>query len=317
MNRLTRALSITLLLTAFPHSLFGHTDKQTGGPAKQAALDTSKIEQITGLKGTYNKEEDVFKVSSPRGDAKISVDDWTMPPFMGLTSWAAFTHGSKGNVMVMGDLVLFQDEVNPVMSALLDSGVDVTALHNHFFYDDPKVFFMHLSGDASLETLATGVRKAFDTVKEVRSHVPSPAKNFGKSIPGKNSITAKPLEDVFGVKAQVQNGMAKVTIGRTTKMPCGCTMGKEMGVNTWAAFAGTDDDAVVDGDFAMRETELQNVLKSLRHENINIVAIHHHMSQEEPRILFLHYWGRGKAVDLAKAVHAALQTQQLKAQNTN
>ena len=110
----------------------------------------------------------------------------------------------------------------------------------------------------------------------------------------------------MGVKGQAKDGMFKVVIGRTAKMPCGCRVGEEMGVNTRAAFAGTDDNAVVDGDFSVTDDELQQVLKSLRAANINIVAIHNHMTHEEPRMMFLHYWGRGKAGELARAVKEAL-----------
>ena len=127
-------------------------------------------------------------------------------------------------------------------------------------------------------------------------------------LPAQNSITGKTIEDLLGVKGQANNGMFKIVIGRTAKM-MDTEVGKEMGVNTWAAFAGADDNAVVDGDFAVLEDELQPVLKSLRHDGINIVAIHSHMTHENPRILFLHYWGRGKTADLAKALKTALATQ--------
>jgi len=274
-----------------------------------AKFDTAKIEQITGLKGTLNEAEAVFKVSAPRSDVRVDVDAWQMPPFMGLTSWAAFTAGKGAEAMVMGDLVLFQDEVNPVMSAALENGLNVTALHNHFFFDEPKVYFMHIGGEGDVQQLATGVRMALDKVKEIRAANPQPAKAFGRVMPSGNSITAKPLEDALGVKGQSNNGMFKAVFGRNAKMECGCEVGKEMGVNTWAAFAGADDNAVVDGDFAVHEDELQGVLKSLRKASINIVAIHHHMSGETPRTLFLHYWGKGKAADLAKAIKAALNTQ--------
>jgi len=275
-----------------------------------AALDTAKIETATGLKGTFNEAEGVFKVTAPRKDVKVSVDGWQMPPFMGLTSWAAFLPGKQAEAMVMGDLVLFQDEVNPVMSAALDAGLSVTALHNHFFFDDPKVYFMHIGGEGTAEKLASGVKAALDKVKEIRSTNPVPAKLFGSAFaPSGNSITPAPLETALGGKAQAKDGMAKFVFGRVSKMPCGCEVGKEMGVNTWAAFAGTDDNAIVDGDFCVRESELQTVLKTLRTGGINIVAIHQHMTMEEPRYLFLHYWGKGKAVDLAKAVTSALKTQ--------
>src|SRR6266704_2189162 len=278
--------------------------------AQSKQLDTAQIDDLTGLKGKLNQQENVYKVSSPRTDLKISVDKWEMPPFMGLTSWAAFMPGMKGDAMVMGDLVLMQDEVNPVMSAALENGLSVTALHNHFFFDEPKVYFMHIGGEGTVEKLANGVRKALDRVKEIRAASAQPDSQFGGPlIPTASSISASVIEGILGVEGQINNGMFKVVFGRNAKMPCGCEVGKEMGVNTWAAFAGSDDNAVVDGDFAVHEDELQTVLKTLRQASINIVAIHQHMSGETPRTLFLHYWGKGKAADLAKAIKAAINTQ--------
>jgi hypothetical protein len=274
-----------------------------------ADLPTNRIDQITGLKGKWNEQEKVYKVSSPRADIKVSVDNWQMPPFMGLTSWAAFTTGKEKESMVMGDLVLMQDEVNSVMSAALDNGLAVTALHNHFFYDEPKVYFMHIGGEGSPENLAKGVRAALDQVKKIRAANPQPSRSFGKPMPSENKISGDTLGGVLGAKGEAKDGMFKAVFGRKVKMDCGCEAGKEMGVNTWAAFAGSDDNALVDGDFVVLEKELQPVLKSLRKSDINIVAIHHHMSGEEPRMLFLHYWGRGEAVELAKAVKSALSTQ--------
>jgi hypothetical protein len=275
--------------------------------AETASLDTAQIEQLTGLRGSLNEEEGVFKVTVPRSDVPISVDGWRMPPFMGLTSWAAFTKGKNAEAMVMGDLVLMQDEVNPVMSAALDAGLSVTALHNHFFYDEPKVYFMHIGGEGTTQKLAAGVKAALDKEKEVRAAAPEPPKSFGKPFaPEKNAITGAGIDAVLGSKGQAKDGMFKVTIGRKATMPCGCEVANEMGINTWAGFAGTDQDALVDGDFVMLESELQPVLKSLRKDGINIVAIHNHMTMEEPRYLFLHYWGRGPAAELAKAVKNAL-----------
>jgi len=272
-----------------------------------AAIDSAKIEAATGLKGTLNEAEGVFKVSAPRTDVKIAVDGWQMPPFMGLTSWAAFTAGKSAEAMVMGDLVLFQDEVNPVMSAALDAGLSVTALHNHFFFDEPKVFFMHIGGEGTVEKLGAAVKTALDKAKEIRAANATPGKMFGAGFaPTRNNITAAPLETILGGKATAKDGMAKFVFGRSAKMPCGCEVGKEMGVNTWAAFAGTDDNAVVDGDFCVLGSELQPMLKSLRAAGINIVAIHQHMAMEEPRYLFFHYWGTGSAQKLATSVKSAL-----------
>jgi hypothetical protein len=277
--------------------------------AQSPALDTAAIEQATGLKGTMITEENVFKVSKPRTDVKIEVDRWAMPPFMGLGSWAAFTPGHGGEaVMVMGDTVVFEDEVSPAMSAALDAGLEVTALHNHFFFDQPKVFFMHIGGTGDAGKLAAAVRKVYDKIAEIRAANPAPAKSFSGSIASPSSISTGSLEAALGLKGQSSQGMFKIVIGRPASMH-GVAVGKEMGVNTWAAFGGSDEAAVVDGDFAMLENELQPVLRAMRKEGINIVAIHQHMTHEQPRYVFLHYWGKGKARDLAQSLKRVLDAQ--------
>lgn len=279
-------------------------------PALSPAIDERAVAAATGVEKPDTSPDGVVKASFPRKDVDVSVDGWKMPPFMGLTSWAAFSPARAGvaEAMVMGDLVLFEDEVNPVMSVLLESGVAVTALHNHFFYDTPKIYFMHIGGEGAVAGLGKGVRAAMDKVAEIRKKAPKPAATFGApTIPTKSTIDGAKLETVLGVKGQSKDGMFKATIGRrATTASCGCAVGKTMGVNTWAAFAGSDDVAVVDGDFAVAEDELQGVLKALRSGGINVVAIHHHMTGETPRVLFLHYWGKGKASELAGTVRKAL-----------
>ena len=279
-------------------------------PAVQAALpaDGATIESITALKGTWDAKESVFKVSKPRDDVKVTVDRVAMPPFMGLTSYAAFTPSGDG-AMLMGDTVLFEDEVDAAMSAALDSGLEVTALHNHFFFDQPRVWFMHIGGMGDVRRLATGVKTVYDRIAQVRAQRGgAPASGFAEEVPASSSITAAPLQAILGSPAQSQGGMAKVTIGRDARMH-GTAVGNQMGVNTWAAFAGSDEHAVVDGDFAMQEDELQPVLKAMRAQGIHVVAIHQHMTHETPRYVFLHYWGKGSATDLARSVKAALDAQ--------
>ncbi|MEY2395914.1 MAG: hypothetical protein QOF94_2259 [Acidobacteriaceae bacterium] len=272
-------------------------------PQTNGALGTARIEELTGLKG--KQTENAFKVSAPRDDVRITVDGTPMAPFLGLTSWAAFTETKPGSAIVMGDIVLFQDEVNPVMSVAFDAGLEVTALHNHFFYEQPKVFFMHIGGDGDIERLARGVGAVFARIKEIRGAKPAPVETFGdQRLPERSSISPATIEPALG-KGESKEGMFKVSIGRSVTMH-GTQAGNAMGVNTWAAFFGSDDNAGVDGDFAVTEDELQPVLKSLRGANINIVAIHQHMTHEQPRLIFLHYWGRGKAAALATAVKAAL-----------
>ena len=267
-----------------------------------ADLNTARIDELTGLKGKMNEKEGVYKVTFPRNDLKVVVDGWTMPPFMGLGTWAAFTKGAHTEAMVMGDTVLFEDEVNAAMSAALDNGLNVTALHNHFFFDHPKVYFMHIEGEGAVDKLAGAVRKVYDSIKPIRAASPQPKDSFGnKSFPEKNSISAAPLNEVFGRQGESKDGMVKFTVGRPAKMH-DVAIDKDMGVNTWAAFAGSDDNAIVDGDFVVTEDELQPVLRSLLNDKINIVAIHQHMTHEQPRMMFFHYWGRGRAKDLANAI---------------
>jgi len=269
-----------------------------------ADMNTAPIDEITGLKGKMNEKEGVYKVTFPRNDVKVVVDGWTMPPFMGLGTWAAFT-ATKDGAMVMGDTVLFEDEVNAAMSAALDNGLNVTALHNHFFFDHPKVYFMHIEGEGAVDKLAGAVRKVYDAAKQIRAANPNPKDSFGAApLPEKNSITAAPLNEIFGTQGESKDGMVKFTFGRPATMH-GVKIDNTMGVNTWAAFGGIDDNAVVDGDFAVTEDELQAVLKSLVKQKIYIVAIHQHMTHEQPRMIFFHYWGRGRANDLAEMIKGA------------
>jgi len=271
------------------------------GRAAAGEPDAALIGKITGL--TPDVKNGIAKVSVPRGDLGMVIDGVEMQPFQGLTSWAAF-QAAGDKTIVMGDMTLTEPQVNPTMSAALDNGLQVTALHNHFFFDRPHVFFMHIGGMGTTEQLATGVRKALDAANAAQQGT-----GFGGvSIPAASTIDPKPLEAILGASAQAKDGIAKFSFGRKTSMH-GTEVGEAMGVNTWAAFAGSQRAAVVDGDFAMLEDELQDVLKALRHANINIVAIHNHMTHEQPRIMFLHFWAKGPAEDLARGVKSALDTQ--------
>jgi hypothetical protein len=201
-----------------------------------AVPDGAKIQEIIGLKG--NATGEVFRVTLPRDDIKVKVDGIEMAPFMGLTSWAAFTDMKHGGTMVMGDIVLFEDEVNAAMSAAFGAGLAVTALHNHFFFDQPKVYFMHIGGDGDVEKLAAGVKAVLAQPREIRGRSKSLRDSFGNKPPDKNAITPAAIEGVLG-KGETKEGMFKVTVGRTVTMH-DTAASKDMGVNTWAAFAGTD-----------------------------------------------------------------------------
>lgn len=280
------------------------------GPVIAAApsggvLDTTKIETLTGAKGVLDESEKAFKVSVPRTDLSVTAGGVRITPPMGLTSWASFKK-TGGHTVVMGDIVLLEDQVNLVMSVALDSDLEVTALHNHFFQDTPKVMFMHIGGMGDEERLAAAVGKVFAKVRETsggRGSLPR-----ADIDPANTTLDPRRIDAILGKSGALKDGVYKVTFGRETSMHGG-SMGNTMGVNTWAAFAGADDRAVVDGDFAMLESELQGVLKALRRAGIDIVAIHQHMTGESPRILFLHYWGIGPTENLARGLKAALETQ--------
>lgn len=303
--KINRIRLITIILVSAGVWLVWSVVPGMARPMGQARLDTTKIEGLTGVKGQLNTEEGVFKVSVPRTDLSVTVAGVKMTPPMGLTSWAAFK-AVADRTMVMGDLVLLEQQVNPVMDVALENGLDVTALHNHFFWDSPKLMFMHIAGKGSEEKLAAAVGKVFAKIRETSSgkgQIPHDGLD-----PAKTSLDPRKIEEILGVKGEMAHGVYKITVGRTTKMD-GYEVGNAMGVNTWAAFIGSDDQAVVDGDFAMLESELQSVLKALRRAGINVVAIHQHMTMESPRVIFLHYWGTGSTSALAKGLRAALDAQ--------
>lgn len=265
-------------------------------------LDPALIERLTGAKGSLDAAAGVFKVSVPRNDLAVRIGGVRMHPRLGLTSWAAFQQ-TKHGVMVMGDMVLQEAQVNPVMSVALDIGLEVTALHNHFFGDEPKVMFMHIGGHGTAEELAAAVGKVFRAMEGKPPALPPIEVD-----PARTSFETSKLEEILGAKGEMKDGVLRFTFGKTARMH-GETVGAAMGVNTWAAFAGSDGQAVVDGDFAMEEHELQAVLKALRKGGIDVVAIHNHMTHEEPRIVFLHYWGTGPAARLAQVLQSALEAQ--------
>ncbi len=269
-------------------------------------LDADKIAAAAGAKATTTPDG-VVRIAWARADVAVTVDGMPLKPFAGLGSWAAFTAAPHG-AMVMGDTVVFQDEVSPAMDAAFAHGLEVTALHNHFFYDEPKVYFMHIGGTGDPEKLAGAVKGVWDAIKKVRADRAEPAARFAGDVPKEGKIDAAAIEKALGHKSESQGGVVKVTIGRDAKMH-GASVGGSMGITTWAAFSGSDDLAAVDGDFAMTAEEVQPVLRALRKAGINIVALHNHMIGEQPAIFFTHFWGKGRAADLAAGVESALGAQ--------
>jgi hypothetical protein len=203
---------------------------------------------------------------------------------------------------MMGDLVLLQEEVNPVMSALLDNGIGITALHNHFFWDEPHVYYMHVHAMGKAEELAKRVKPGLDLIGHVTPSAATPVSSGG------TPIDSAKLAKIVGHEGEQTGPVYKITVGRDDlgMKEHGATINARMGLNTWAAFVGTEENAAIAGDVAMLESEVTPVLKALRKNGLEVVAIHHHMTEDRPVVIFLHYWGRGPAEKLAGGFKAAL-----------
>jgi hypothetical protein len=300
MNRFPHPLSqlhflFALLLTSFPGSVLA-----AGG------LDPALIGQASGTEATL-ADDGVVRIGWSRTDVKVTVDGMPLPPAAGLGSWAAFTATEDG-AMVMGDTVVFQDEVDAAMDAAFAHGLGVTALHNHFFYDSPKVYFMHIGGAGEPEALASGVKAVWDAIRAVRRAEPQPASGFGGAAPVSGDLDADALAEIVGHPAVVNGGVAKITIARNGHVHAH-EIGGSMGLTTWAAFSGSDERAAIDGDFIMTGQEVQPVLRALRAGGVHVVALHNHMIGEQPGFYFTHYWGKGPAAELARAFRGALDAQ--------
>src|SRR5262249_36735831 len=256
-----------------------------------------------GKQGDY--KANVLKVNIPRNDVSVTVANVKTPTPFGFGGWIALTKGTGGVDVVMGDLVLLQDEGNPGVSALLDNGFDVTALHNHFFWDEPHMFFMHVHGHGKPADIARRIKPAIDLIGK---NTPKPSGTPAPATPPANTLDTAKLAQIVGTQGEQNGAVYKITIGRddlkVTEM--GAPINARMGLNTWAAFVGTNDKAAIAGDVAMVGTEVTPVLKALRKNGLDVVAIHHHMVDTRPTIYFLHYWGTGPAEKLADGFKAAL-----------
>src|SRR5216684_2268802 len=269
--------------------------------AQDVPGDYQEVLKSLDRKGDY--KTGVLKVNIPRSDLKISIQGFTTPTPFGFGGWIALTKSTDGSDVLMGDLVLLQEEVNPVMSALLDNGIDVTALHNHFFWDDPHVYFMHVHGMGKAADLARRVKPGLDLIGHTAPTTPAPSTGGA----GTALDTAK-LAKIVGHEGEQSGAVYKITIGRDDlgMKEHGADINARMGLNTWAAFVGTQEDAAIAGDVAMLESEITPVLKALRKNGLDVVAIHHHMTGDRPMVIFLHYWGRGPAEKLATGFKLAL-----------
>ena len=271
--------------------------------AQEMPADYKAVLSALGKTGDF--KDGVLKVNIPRNDLRVTISQRPAPTPFGFGGWVALTKGEGMDVM-MGDLVLTEDEVNPVMSALLRQGLDVTALHNHFFWEQPRIFYMHVHGMGNAADLAKRVKPAIDLIDQAAKKAQGPTSAAPAQAPP--TLDGAALAKIIGTPGEQTGPVYKITIGRPdiNLREHGAPINARMGLNTWAAFAGTDADAMVAGDVAMLENEVTPVLKSLRAAGINVVAIHHHMTDVTPVVIFLHYYGTGPAAKLAQAVRGAI-----------
>jgi len=264
-------------------------------------LDIQKIEQITGMKGVEKNGE--YKITVPQNDLNVIVDGFKIIPPMGLGSWVNFTPSAHG-AMLMGDIILTETDLKPVQHEVISQGLTITAIHNHFVRNHPNVLYMHIDGSGEVEKLAGNVKAVFDKIKEVRGADP----RQGPKDSVLNTLDTKKLDAILGYKGELSLGVYKYTIGRPDVQlkEHGTPVSSFGGFNTWAAWQGTPDKAAVCGDFTMLTDEVAPVIKALVENGIEVVAVHNHMVQEEPKIFFLHYWGIGQAENLARGLKAAL-----------
>ena len=288
-----RRLFLMIVTCTFCLSLF----------AQNNSVDTTTIERVMGIKGQSNKGE--YKVTVPQNDLSVDVDGFKIIPAMGLGTWIAFTPINNG-AMIMGDLVLTETDLKPVQQEVIKQGLTITAIHNHFVRNHPNILYMHIGGSGPTEQMAQKAKAVLDKISSSRGGDPSKGTASSETVP--NTLNTEGLDKIIAAKGAMTKGVYKYTIGRpdVNLVEHGTKVSTFMGFNTWAAFQGSPDHAAVAGDFTMTENEVADVIKTLIEHGIEVVAVHNHMVHEQPRIFFLHYWGVGKAEDLAKGLKAAL-----------
>jgi len=255
---------------------------------QQIPAEYDQAMKTLGKQGDF--KDSVLKINIPRNDLKVAIDGIATPTPFGFGGWLAMTKGNGGMDVMMGDLVLVEDEVNPVMSALLDNGLEVTAVHNHFFFENPRIFYMHVHGYGKVADLAQNAKTAVDLIGHGTAQHQSTVSG-GKSNISAGKIDTAKLAQIVGHQGEQTGDVYKITVGRDDLKlkEMGAPINSRMGLNTWAAFYGSDANAEIAGDVAMLSQEVTPVLKALRSNGLNVVAIHHHMTTTQPTIYFLHY----------------------------
>jgi biotin operon repressor len=260
--------------------------------------DWKAVEQALGRSG-QQQADGAYKFGLPRGDLKVTVDGVQVKPALALGSWLAFSGPGQG-AMVMGDLVLAEDEVSPVMLALQENGIQVTALHNHVLHETPRVMYMHISGHGDAVKLAAAMKTVIALTK-----TPAPAQ---PSASASLDLDTAAIDQILGNKGKVNGGVYQVGVPRAEKITeGGMQIPGSMGLATALNFQPTGDGkAAITGDFVLLGSEVNPVMKALRQNGVQVTALHSHMLDEEPRLFFMHFWANDNPTKLAKGLRAAL-----------
>ena len=305
-----QALQATALLGTslfLPFQKLQATSLQIARTPAITAEEIAAIDAALGKKGSYKEAESVYTTPLPRNDLKMKIKGEPVPIPFGFGGWVSFKKTVDGkSAMVMSDNVLQMEEVNPLISAAHANGLEISAIHNHFFYEEPRMFFMHIHGMGTVEDLAKRYANTIRDSKIFPANQPAPSPP--PTLTGKENFDLPALDAIVKYTGTVNGPTYKYTIGRSDLqvMAMGVEMTTNIGLNTWASFAGKQDDAHIAGDIAMLPNEVNSVIKTLRQHNLEIVAVHNHMLDDNPHMIFLHYYGRGNATTLAQGFRAAM-----------
>ncbi|MES2217705.1 MAG: DUF1259 domain-containing protein [Pseudomonadota bacterium] len=279
----------------------------TPNEAGTISTDGTLIRTLVGTEGRYNSLEQVYKITVPRTDLNITINGIKIAPAMGLTSWVTFKKLDDAKTLLKGNLVLTEDQINTVMQAVIDNHLNVTELHNHLMWESPKVMFMHIEGMGSTQVLAMEMNKVFEAMKltsDGQGDFP-----LGEIDATNTTFDQQSIADILGARGVIQDGVYRVVIDRVAKNTM-TDFGVTLRTNAKATFAGSNEAAVIDGDLAMQQPNLQKVLTALHKAGISIVAIHQRPINDKVTYVFLHYWGIGKPTELARGLRRALDISQ-------
>jgi hypothetical protein len=284
------ASSIFLLVAAIPKT------------SSTTRTDWKDVEEAIGRAGTL-QPGDVYKVSFPRGDLTVTLDGVSIKPALALGSWAAFKETGSGHVMAMGDLVLLESEVTPVMDALQKGGIEQSALHNHLIGESPHIMYMHFDGHGDAAKLARTLHDAFALTKTPMGPAPVPL-----VTPPAIDLPTADLDRIIGRPGKIAGGTYQFAVPRAEKiMEHGAEVPPSMGMAIPLNFQPTGEGhAAITGDFVLLGAEVNPVIRILHNGGIAVTALHSHMLEETPRLFFMHFWANDDAKKLATTLRAAL-----------